>query len=209
MKKVIKILLASIAFLSVAESTLADEKDFGTATPTEDEIIKHFQDSAPKTETTPANDDDYQDVSESDLRNVRGLKKIDLLEKAVPKKPKASEAFEEKAISLQVLFGYDSDVLTQSAKDQLAPIGRALASGELKELKFKIEGHTDIIGSDAYNIDLSRRRANSVKQYLIDHYGIAPSALEIEGKGETGLADSANPTSEVNRRVRIVGMGHR
>lgn len=198
-----------IAFLLLSSSVFADEKDFGTVMPSEAEIIEHFKNTIPKTEPIPAADDDYQDVSESDLKNVRGLKKINILEKAAPtpKKPKFSEAFDEKSISLQVLFEYDSDALTSRAKIQLDPVGRALASGELKGLRFKIEGHTDVVGSEEYNIDLSRRRANTVKQYLIHQYGIAASALEIEGKGKEDLADVDNPTSEVNRRVRIIGLG--
>lgn len=207
MNAVIKTIQLTMVSLLAINGVFADEKDFGTVTPSEAEIIQHFKTSVPKTHDTPLPDDDYQDVSESDLRNVRGLKKINIVDKMVSEKTKTPAPKEEKAISLQVLFGYDSASLTPDAKSQLAPIGRALASGELKHLKFKIEGHTDIIGSDAYNLDLSRRRAHSVKQYLIDQYSIASSALEIEGKGEAGLADPTNPTSEINRRVRIISLG--
>lgn len=207
MNAVINTIQLTMVSLLAIGTALADEKDFGTATPTEAEIIQHFKASVPNTQETPLSDDDYQDVSESDLRNVRGLKKINIVDKMVSEKTQTPAPKVEKAISLQVLFGYDSASLTPNAKAQLDPIGRALASGELKHLKFKIEGHTDVIGSDAYNLNLSRRRADSVKQHLIDQYGIAPSALEIDGKGETGLADPRNPTGEANRRVRIISLG--
>ncbi|MGR8931748.1 MAG: OmpA family protein [Gammaproteobacteria bacterium] len=205
MKTVFNVVRVVAVTLLALSNALAEEKDFGTVIPSEAEIIQHFKESTATDE--PALTDEYQDVSESDLKNVRGLKKINTLEKIAAKKPKIRDELSEKAISLQILFDYDSAELTPTAKAQLKPIGNALASGELKGLKFKIEGHTDIIGSNDYNIDLSRRRALAVEQHLIDEYGIAPSALEIEGKGETGLADASNPTSEVNRRVRIVGLG--
>jgi outer membrane protein OmpA-like peptidoglycan-associated protein len=207
MKNPINTLRIGMVFLLVSKSPLADERNFGTVTPSETEVIEHFKNAIPKTEEAFPADDDYQDVSESDLKNVRGLKKIDVFKNVVSKKPKNLDALQEKSISLQILFGYDSDILTEDSKKQLDPIGKALVSGELKGFNFKIEGHTDIIGSEDYNKDLSRRRAMSVKQYLIDTYGIAPSALEIEGKGEEGLADAANPTSEANRRVRIISLG--
>ena len=207
MKQVINIIPIGIASLLALSTAFAEEKNFGTVTPTEAEVIQHLKSTTPKTEEPSTTGDDYQDVPESDVKNVRGLKKINTLEKVAAQKPKLSQALDEKAISLQILFAYDSADLTPEAKAQLEPIGRALASGELKGLKFKIEGHTDIVGSDEYNIELSRRRADAVKQHLIEQYDIASSALEIEGKGKKNLADAANPTSDTNRRVRIVGLG--
>lgn len=209
MKKINNILRIATVSLLLANYALADEKNFGTMTPSADEVIQHLK--LPVQNTEPASQqgsDDYQDVSDSDLQNVRGLKKNINLDKVNIEKPKASRTYAsgEKAISLQILFDYDSADLNKDAKVQLDPIGHALASGELKGLKFKIEGHTDVIGSDDYNTQLSRRRADAVKQFLVDQYGISMSALETEGKGKEGLADSFNPTSEVNRRVRIVSV---
>jgi len=68
----------------------------------------------------------------------------------------------------------------------------------------KIEGHTDSTGSDAYNMQLSDRRAASVKDYLVQH-GIAASALEAQGFGESrpiASNDTAEGRAE-NRRVEM------
>ena len=67
-----------------------------------------------------------------------------------------------------------------------------------------IEGHTDNIGSDASNLDLSKRRAASVMQYLIDH-GIDASRLTSEGYGMTQpIADNKSAKGrEQNRRVEM------
>jgi outer membrane protein OmpA-like peptidoglycan-associated protein len=65
-----------------------------------------------------------------------------------------------------------------------------------------IEGHTDSVGNDAYNLNLSQRRAAAVRQYLLDK-GVAPARLESQGFGESQpVAD--NKTAEgraQNRRV--------
>lgn len=190
----------------------AEEKNFGKQAPSESEIIQHFK--SPTTEAPAAepevpqkSDDGYQDVSEGDLKNVRGLKKIDSVDKKTGRKKPLPTTLAENAISLQILFDYNTDTLSEAAKSQLDPVGRALASGDLSGMKFRIEGHTDVIGGDAFNVELSRRRAMAVKEFLTSGYGIPASSIQIEGKGKTDLADEANPTSEANRRVRIVSLG--
>jgi OOP family OmpA-OmpF porin len=68
-----------------------------------------------------------------------------------------------------------------------------------------VEGHTDSVGSDAYNQKLSERRARTVADYLIDH-GVDPSRLTVRGYGESRpVADNATAAGRAeNRRVDIV-----
>lgn len=69
-----------------------------------------------------------------------------------------------------------------------------------------IEGYTDSVGNDAYNLKLSERRAEAVKQYLVDKYGIDPNRLIARGGGESNPVAS-NSTEEgraQNRRVEII-----
>jgi OmpA-OmpF porin, OOP family len=105
---------------------------------------------------------------------------------------------------MQILFGYNSAELTDTAQDQLKPVGEALASQKLQNLGFVVEGHTDAIGGYDCNKNLSEERAASVKQFLVDMYHIDPSRIQIIGKGKSNLFDPKNPASEVNRRVRII-----
>jgi OOP family OmpA-OmpF porin len=71
------------------------------------------------------------------------------------------------------------------------------------DTKIAIEGHTDSIGSNEYNQKLSERRANSVKNYIIDNFGIDAKRLRAEGFGETRpIAD--NNTDEGRQRNRRV-----
>jgi len=72
--------------------------------------------------------------------------------------------------------------------------------------KFVIEGHTDNVGKDAYNVRLSQNRANSVKQYLIDKFGIDATTVEAVGYGPSRpVADNSTPEGkQKNRRVDAV-----
>jgi outer membrane protein OmpA-like peptidoglycan-associated protein len=111
---------------------------------------------------------------------------------------------EKKAISLEVRFGFDSAELTDEAKTQLTPVAQALTSNELNSLNFVLEGHTDAAGSDTYNLSLSEKRAQSVKNFFIDEYGVEPSRLNSVGKGESELLDNGHPDDDANRRVTII-----
>ncbi len=81
--------------------------------------------------------------------------------------------------------------------------GRSPASRPEGARLFIVAGHTDAAGSDAYNQELSERRADAIKRYLVEKAGIPAANLVTVGYGRTKLKDSANPLSEVNRRVQV------
>jgi outer membrane protein OmpA-like peptidoglycan-associated protein len=85
-------------------------------------------------------------------------------------------------------------------------LGRALSNSELKGSTFVVAGHTDAVGGEDYNLDLSERRADAIKRYLVDKFGISGSDLVSVGYGKTKLKDPARPQAEVNRRVQVVNM---
>ena len=64
-----------------------------------------------------------------------------------------------------------------------------------------VEGHTDAIGSEAYNQQLSEVRAKAIKRHLVEHYGVAPKRLVTVGKGERELYADGEPGASVNRRA--------
>ena len=109
-------------------------------------------------------------------------------------------------IDLTVEFKFDSAELTTSAAKQLDQLAIAMKSETLRTDHFDVIGHTDATGSDAYNMDLSIRRATSVQAYLVKRHGIKPERLTSQGKGEHELRDQAHPDSGVNRRVEIVNL---
>src|SRR5437879_12117233 len=74
------------------------------------------------------------------------------------------------------LFEYDSDVLQFSAINQLQKLGTLIQRNP--KATFRVEGYTDSFGTFEYNLDLSQRRADSVKRYLVDVMRINPAQHE-------------------------------
>jgi outer membrane protein OmpA-like peptidoglycan-associated protein len=111
------------------------------------------------------------------------------------------------SIDLAVNFEYASARLTADARLILDNLGQALADPALRDSRFSIAGHTDARGGDAYNLALSKRRAQAVADYLVRQHGIGGQRLSVEGFGRNQLLDPANPASAVNRRVQITNLG--
>lgn len=120
--------------------------------------------------------------------------------------PPAAEA---PSISLNVLFAVNSADLTPQARRVLDELGRALTSADLSPYRFRIEGHTDTTGNPDYNMVLSERRAQAVRDYLVQQFGISRTRLETIGLGQTQLAvpTGDNVNEPRNRRVHIVNIG--
>ena len=83
------------------------------------------------------------------------------------------------------------------------PDNETFSADELSKYRFEISGHTDNIGVNNYNQELSERRAVAIKKFLIKKYGIPERRLEVKGYGESDPVVS-NETAEgraKNRRV--------
>lgn len=107
----------------------------------------------------------------------------------------------------QIYFDLNSSALRADAKPILDRIGAALSSDQLASYRFSIIGHTDASGSADYNMTLSQRRANSVRDYLAGKFGIDRSRLQSVGRGESQLLNPAAPNDRTNRRVEIMNLG--
>jgi outer membrane protein OmpA-like peptidoglycan-associated protein len=112
-------------------------------------------------------------------------------------------------IDLEINFNYNSADISARSLPSVQALGRALSNPDLKGSTFVVAGHTDAAGTEAYNQDLSERRADSIKRYLIDKYGIAGSDLVTVGYGKSKLKDPANPLAGANRRVQVVNMANK
>jgi len=108
-------------------------------------------------------------------------------------------------IPSRIEFEFDSDRLTPQGKLDLDTFGEALKT-ELRGSGVSLEGHTDSVGTDEYNMALSERRAAAAKQYLLDSFGIDPSRISAVGMGKSdpiASNDEAAGRSQ-NRRVDFV-----
>jgi outer membrane protein OmpA-like peptidoglycan-associated protein len=112
-------------------------------------------------------------------------------------------------IDLEINFDYNSANISARSLPSVQALGRALSNPDLKGSTFIVAGHTDAAGGDAYNQDLSERRADSIKRYLVDKFHIAGTDLVTVGYGKTKLKDPANPLADVNRRVQVANMDNK
>ena len=111
---------------------------------------------------------------------------------------------EGKFVTRGILFDVSSDKIKPESYGVLKEIGTVLK--ENPAVRVKIIGHTDSDGDDTKNLDLSKRRAASVKNALAAEFGIEAARLETDGKGETQPSDAntTSPGKANNRRVEFV-----
>ncbi|RED53553.1 OmpA family protein [Aestuariispira insulae] len=107
-------------------------------------------------------------------------------------------------VNLSIPFKIGSADLTAQARDQLNQLGQALQSEALSLMDVGLFGHTDASGSAGYNLTLSDKRAQMVRDYLIEHFKIDPEKLTARGYGEERLLHPEAPLAAENRRVEVV-----
>jgi outer membrane protein OmpA-like peptidoglycan-associated protein len=121
----------------------------------------------------------------------------------------ATLAKDKPNIDLEITFDYNSADISAKSLSAVQALGKALSNPDLKGSTFIVAGHTDAAGSESYNQELSERRADSIKRYLTEKFGIAGTDLVTVGYGKSKLKDSNVPTAEVNRRVQVVNMANK
>lgn len=109
-------------------------------------------------------------------------------------------------IDMEITFDYNSATISAEAQPAIQALGKALSNPNFKGSTFVVAGHTDAAGGEAYNQDLSERRADSVKRYLVEKFGLAGADLVTVGYGKSRLKDAAHPLDAANRRVQVVNM---
>ena len=109
-------------------------------------------------------------------------------------------------IDLEIRFDYNSADISKNSMTAVQELGKALSDTSLKGSTFVVAGHTDAVGGESYNQDLSERRADTIKKYLTDKYGLTGANLVTVGYGKTKPKDAAAPMDPANRRVQVVNM---
>jgi outer membrane protein OmpA-like peptidoglycan-associated protein len=121
-----------------------------------------------------------------------------------PARPQAAkQAAKPGAVGMRINFAFNSAVLPETAHAMIDVVAQVMK--EAPDIKVRVEGHTDAIGSVSYNTALSERRALSVGEYLVK-LGIDPSRLELVGKGMSDPL-TRDPNDPNNRRVQFVRVG--
>src|SRR6185312_2627213 len=118
----------------------------------------------------------------------------------------AAIAKERPSIDLEIYFDFDSADIAAKAVPDLMNLGRALTNPELQGSVFLLGGHTDAKGGQEYNQRLSERRAQAVREFLIQNFRIAGDTLVAAGYGKEQLKSSADPFAAENRRVQVTNL---
>jgi outer membrane protein OmpA-like peptidoglycan-associated protein len=126
-----------------------------------------------------------------------------------PPPPPTEAAASKPSVNLTVQFRSGSADLSPEAIHTLDELGRALSSSALAGFRFRIEGHTDTVGTREANKSLSERRAQTVVDYLSGHFQVDRARLQAVGMGEEGLLiPTGDQVGEPrNRRVLVVNLG--
>lgn len=173
------------------------------AAPSKDDIIK---DLAPPP-AAPSTGMHTRGMQTRGIKDRRGLSRTDGRADggAAPAaaKPPSSEM---RDTPNSTYFEFNSAQLTPFGLKVVDEYVKALKDPQLNAFSFRIVGHTDGVGSDWYNDELSRKRAQTVRNYMVAH-GVDPMKLDTEGMGKRELKNRDDPSSAENRRVVVVNLG--
>lgn len=121
-------------------------------------------------------------------------------------KPGGVQPRREGKLQLQVQFEFGSAELTPKSRELLKRLAGVMKDPALSGLDYRIEGHTDSVGTGAANLRLSQRRAESVRAFLAAESGVDREKMDPLGFGAARLLDPQNPTAAANRRVVVVSL---
>lgn len=191
-----------------AEANLADKKDANHLQTKEElertksNLVSSEQNAANQAQRAAASDTHAAEADQRAAESDRRMKAMQLeLAKwaAVKEEPRGVVI----TLSGSVLFASNKATLLPEARTRLGQVTAALL--ETKERHLSVEGYTDSQGTDAFNLDLSQRRADAVRTYLVSN-GYPPDLIIAHGAGKTmPIADNASAEGRANnRRVEII-----
>ncbi len=194
-----------IATLIIAAPVLAGGPALAQSGPSVDQIIKSL---TPTGDVTKAGTRGIRLSPPAETRGVTATTPVATQPNAAGKRAPSAEPAAP-TINLTVNFASGSADLTPQAIVVLDKLGAALASDGLLTYRFRIEGHTDTVGTRDFNNSLSGRRAEAVVTYIRDKYKVDPARLEAVGIGsQRPVVATADQVDEPrNRRVQVTNIG--
>ncbi|NQY68025.1 MAG: OmpA family protein [Flavobacteriales bacterium] len=137
-------------------------------------------------------------MSETDIKAFKETIEVLSAEETIPKVKTKKKARKGKFIFKNINFEFDSYLISNAGETELFRVVDYLVENE--KIKIEIGGHTDSVGTRAYNRLLSKRRANSIGDFLLDN-GVHKRSFKVVGYGERYRRFSLNLK---NRRVELV-----
>jgi outer membrane protein OmpA-like peptidoglycan-associated protein len=205
-KRYLAALVAAVA-VGVAFCFGVTPAQAGDATVTEDQIVHALAPvKKPLTRGLSIGGEEAKPVDPAQAKFVSSLRGRTRGLNLSEREELATIAKDKPNIDLEITFDYNSAKISAKSLAAVQALGRALTNPDLQGSTFVVAGHTDAAGTESYNQDLSERRAESIKKYLMDNYQISAADLVTVGYGKSKLKDANQPMAEVNRRVQVVNM---
>jgi OmpA-OmpF porin, OOP family len=128
---------------------------------------------------------------------------------AVPLKrpPVTTQLLKLPQFLVEVEFDADSPIIRPASYRTLGRIADALYDPALLPFSFLIVGHTESTGRREPNLILSHRRANAIRDALVNTFKISPKRIQAVGLGEEQLLDANRPSAPINQQVQVVTVG--
>ncbi len=121
--------------------------------------------------------------------------------------PLAAQLAKLRQFNVEIVFDFDSATIRPESYETIGLMADALHHPYLLQYRFLVIGHTDAKGDRTYNLNLSQKRAESIRDALTTTFRVDPARLDAVGLGEEELRDPANPFAQVNRRVQLINIG--
>lgn len=196
------ILLFSVAALAVLALAPADSPA-QTPALTDQDIVNQLKAKRPRTRGVPAPAPNAADSRLIDaLVKPRTRSTIRIEERIAV----ADLARRRPSIDIEIPFDYNSAAIGPKAVPSLVMLGNALSHPDLAGAIFLLSGHTDAKGGAGYNLALSMKRAEAVREFIIAGFKLAPERLVSMGFGFEQLKRSDAPLAAENRRVQVVNL---
>jgi outer membrane protein OmpA-like peptidoglycan-associated protein len=123
--------------------------------------------------------------------------------------PLADKLASLRQFNVEITFHFDSANIAPESYETVGLIADALHTPYLAGQTFFIVGHTDAKGTREYNLELSIKRAQAVREALVTTFRVPGEYLFAVGLGEEQLRDPSNPDAAVNRRVQLINLGYK
>jgi len=189
-------LLAGItaAFLAATCSAAAAQTKLSR-----NEIINSLQGAQQKVDVSA---DELQKAAIENIQKYPGANSPNTL-------PLADKLASLRQFNVEITFDFDSARIRPESYETVGLIADALHTPYLQGQTFFIVGHTDAKGAREYNLELSIKRAQAVRDALATTFRVPGQYLFAVGLGEEQLRDPANPDAAVNRRVQLINIGYK
>ena len=190
--------ISNILLGAAVASALSVTGAFAQTKLSRNEIVNSLQGAQEKVEFSA---DDLRKQAFEHIKRFPGDNATEVL-------PLAAKLNQLRQFNVEITFDFDSARIRPESYETIGVIADALHTPYLWGAKFFVVGHTDAKGDREYNLNLSQKRAEAVRDALVTTFRVPADRLEAVGLGEEQLRAPADPDGAINRRVQLITVGY-